>query len=149
MKHNDEHKNLFNDAAFTRGCVCPGDTLTYNCTTMGLGFTVWSGTAFDCYEITLRNQWFMHEIGDSCNNGNIVARSLSVEGNNYTSQLNVTVTPDTAGKTIVCYSDNGQVDTLISSFVIPTTGLSCFYFSYLYRKLKSTTSIQSPPTILL
>ena len=52
-----------------------------------------------------------------------MARSLSVEDNNYTSQLNVTVTPDIAGKTIKCLHDNGSIATLVFSLVIPTTGL--------------------------
>ena len=36
----------------------------------------------------------------TCNNGTTVGQSLSVQGNNYTSQLNVTITLETAGKTI-------------------------------------------------
>ena len=63
----------------------------------------------------------------SCTNGSIVARSISVEGNNYTSQLNVTVTLDTAGITILCYYS--RIDPAEESYdylevVIPTTGLS-------------------------
>ena len=29
-------------------CVCPGRELRLECTVVGLGTTVWSGTAFDC-----------------------------------------------------------------------------------------------------
>ena len=43
----------------------------------------------------------------SCNNGAIVARSLTADGNHYISQLNVTVTPDILGSTIECGYDNG------------------------------------------
>ena len=56
-----------------------------------------------------------------------MARSLSVEGNNYTSQLNVTITPETAGKTVECRSDNGTQDTLSFSRVIPT--VTGWYFN--------------------
>lgn len=56
----------------------------------------------------------------------IVGKSLSVDGNNYTSQLSVTITSDTAGKTAMCLSDNGTIEILISTFVIPTTGLLFF-----------------------
>ena len=113
------------------GCVCPGDTLTYECTVTGLGSTIWTGTAFECpltsNEIILLHSRFTSVYGASrsCNNGDIVARSLSVEGNNYTSQLNVTITPFIAGKTVECLSDNGTATTLLFSRVIPTvSGLS-------------------------
>ena len=110
-------------------CVCPGDTLIYECTVAELGSTIWTGTAFECSssnnEIILLHSRFTSVYGDygSCNNGDIVARSLSVEDNNYTSQLNVTVTPETAGMTIECIGDSGRYEILISSFVIPTTCL--------------------------
>ena len=113
---------------FTNRYVCPGDLVTYECTIKKTGSTVWAGDAFNCSgtdnEIVLLHSRFHNEINGSCNNGAIVARSLSVEGENYTSQLNVTVTPDTAGKTVECNSDNGTNTILISSFSIPTTGLS-------------------------
>ena len=96
---------------------------------MGAGFTIWTGTAFNCsasdYAILLLHNRFSSK-GDhgSCSNGAIVARSLSVEDNNYTSQLNVTVTPDTAGKTIECLYDDGLIAILVFTLVLPMTGLS-------------------------
>jgi hypothetical protein len=113
------------DAVSTNGCVCPGDKLSYECTVMGGGLTIWTGSAFSCSsfrnEIVLRHSSF----GGTgtywmCNNGAIEARSLSVEGNNYTSQLNVTVTPDTAGTTINCSHDNFTHKILIFTSIIPT-----------------------------
>jgi hypothetical protein len=110
------------------GCVCPGDTLTYECTIVGEKSTVWSGNAFICpsinNDIVLLHSRFESENGtsSSCNNGDIVGRSLAVEGNNYTSQLNVTIAPDTAGNTVECISDNGTTTMLIYSLVIPSTG---------------------------
>ena len=60
-----------------------------------------------------------------CDNGAIVARIINVEGNSYTSQLNITVTPDTAGKTIEYASYNGtQYQRLYTWTVPPATGLS-------------------------
>ena len=55
-----------------------------------------------------------------------MARTLSVEGNNYTSQLNVTVTLDTAGKTIECVHDDarGNEYYLFTSKIPTVTGLS-------------------------
>ncbi|MGJ8946006.1 hypothetical protein AB9K17_24250, partial [Salmonella enterica subsp. enterica serovar Kentucky] len=32
------------------GCACLGTVLTYTCTAVGTGNTLWEGTAFDCFE---------------------------------------------------------------------------------------------------
>ena len=119
-------QNYFIDLALTSGCVCPGDTLTYECTVEGYGVTIWTGTALDCpYHIALRHSQFSSTYGvfATCNNGAIVARSLSVEGNNYTSQLNVTFNSNTAGKTIMCLHDSYMFTTSVHlSTVLPTIG---------------------------
>ena len=60
----------------------------------------------------------------TCNNGAIVARILSIDGNNYTSQLNVTVTSETIGKTIECLHDDGLFVYTRFSSTITITGLS-------------------------
>ena len=87
------------------------------------GASVWNGTAFDCVsnEITLLHSRFINGTFGVCNNGAIMARSLFVEGNNYTSQLTVTITSDIAGKDIVCANDTSDSN-IISQFstVIPT-----------------------------
>ena len=50
---------------------------------------------------------------------------LSVEGNNYTSQLNISVTPNTVGKTIKCARDNGTDYKRLLTWTIPiVTGLT-------------------------
>ena len=111
-------------------CVCPGDQLTYRCTVQGsnTGGTLWNGTAFSgCpqNEILLQHHQFTPTGGPTgiCNNGAIVGRSLGVQGNNFTSQLNVTITPETAGKTITCAYDvltNDQTQNMIKfSMVVP------------------------------
>ena len=111
---------------FTSECVRPGDTLTYDCTVTGQpgGFTVWTGSAFDCLsnEISLpHNRYTLAEGAFGvCNNGAIVAKSLSVEANNYTSQFNVTVTTDIAGKTIECVRNDTFI-TVQLCIVTPTT----------------------------
>jgi hypothetical protein len=108
-------------------CVCPGDKLTYRCTVQGnsTGATIWTGTAFSGCQ---QNAILLHftstgDSTDTCNNGAIVGQSLGVRGNNYTSQLNVTITPETAGKTITCaYQDlAGQDSTIRFSTIIPGT----------------------------
>ena len=111
-------------------CVNPGDILTYECTVtcMAAGSTAWTGSAFDCLasnnHIVLLHIRFLHD-RRTCNNGSIVARGLSVEDSNCTSQLNVTVTPGIAGKTITCASDNGRHIKHLFFWTIPTViGLS-------------------------
>ena len=93
-------------------CVCPGDKLIYRCTVQGNinGATIWTGTAFSgCQqnEILLQHSLFTSTGGSTgtCNNRDIVGQSLGVQGNNYTSQLNITITQDTAGKIIACAYD--------------------------------------------
>ena len=88
------------------------------------GATVWRGTAFDCPigEIALLHNRFAEGTFGVCNDGDIVAKSFSVDGNNYTSQLNITITPDTAGMTIQCAPDE-NVTSIQFSIVTPTTGI--------------------------
>ena len=94
-------------------CVCPGNKVIYRCTVQGdaTGATIWNGTAFlgSCLqdEILLQHHQFTSTGGTTgtCNNGDIVGHSLGVQGDNYTSQLNVTITPDIIGKTIMCAYD--------------------------------------------
>ena len=87
--------------------------------------TVWTGSAFDCPStnnmIILSHQFSADRTYRICNNGAIVARILPVEGN-YTSQLNVTVTSETMGKSVECLHDDGRTSTFLFSLMIPTTG---------------------------
>ena len=95
----------------TNPCNCLDQTLTYECTvTGGLGgATVWTGTALDCPgdEIVLLHRRFIDpdRAIRSCNNGATVAQSLSVQDNLYTSQFTVTIVPNVAGKSIMCFYD--------------------------------------------
>ena len=107
--------------------ACPGDLLTYECIATGgsnIGATIWTGTAFNCpssgNEIILLHV-FINRIY-TCNNGSIVARILSGEGNKYTSQLNITVTPDIAGKIIECVHNDGLIERLLFSLALPIIG---------------------------
>ena len=90
----------------TNKCACLGDTLTYTCTILGVagGATVWIGNAFvSCAakEITLLHPRFIDgTIRTACSD--IVAETLSVEGNHYTSRFNITLISERVGKTVVC-----------------------------------------------
>jgi hypothetical protein len=115
-------------------CLCPGATvhnLTYECTTVGPGTTLWRGTAFNCsingHEISLRHTSFKTPDGafDQCNNGNITGHSLRVEGDHYTSQIHVLFTPDLLGRTIECIYNNLTSYQLIgNSTIVIITGTS-------------------------
>ena len=120
-------------------CICPGDQLIYRCTIQGsnTGDTLWTGNAFrGCQQnaIFLQHHQFTPTGGPigSCNNEAIVGRSLGVQGNNYTSQLNVTITPETAGKTIVCAYDplTGQNITIKFSTRISIVEMHIFAYNY-------------------
>ena len=96
----------------TSGCGCLGETLIYECTLVGgpSGATLWTGTALNncpSDEIVLLHRRFTEPGGTtrSCSNGATAAQSLYVRQSLYTSRLIVTITPNTAGKTITCTYD--------------------------------------------
>ena len=66
----------------------------------------------------------------SCNNGAIAARSLGVQGRNYTSQLNITLTPYIAGKTIMCaygaLTTDPADDNILFSAIVPGKHVAAF-----------------------
>ena len=89
------------------GCACPGSVLTFTCTAVGGGSTLWDGSAFTCIEngnsIVLRHSLFdSGGIAGVCSNGAIMGRSIGVENGCYTSQLNVTVDPTLNMRTVRC-----------------------------------------------
>jgi molybdopterin-binding protein len=98
----------------------------YECTVFGDygGITVWMGDFFHCsngkQEIALvHSQFTLGPEGEAsnsrtCNSGDarhmIVGKIVRVENGSFTSQLNVTLPPDSniiAGKSIECAYDNG------------------------------------------
>ena len=114
----------------SRNCVCPQDvnntlSLIYECTTVGPISTTWRGSAFVCpgmgNEILLRHTQFTMPGGTrvSCNDGNIMGMSVSVENNQYTSLLNVTYNSALSGRTIMCVHNDGVMDTVIGGSTIP------------------------------
>ena len=111
----------------TRTCTCPGNTITYTCTTVGGVATLWSGSAFpsDC-DITLNHSRFS-DIGGTqglCrSNRGFTGRSVEKTNNCYTSQLTVPVNSDSINKTIQCAVVHNSTSTsLIGTEVISTTG---------------------------
>ena len=117
-------------ASFTvDDCVCPGSTLRFNCTAVGAGITVWTGSAVPqgC-QLNLQHTQFndLIERGESrfCDDMSIVAKPLSVVGNCYNSQLNITsVGTDLNGRSIVCEHDMvGSTNNIGSYNIMLTTG---------------------------
>lgn len=113
-------------------CACVGDILTYKCTAIGGGATLWGGTTFNCptlrNEILLRHSQFSSPEGTTgeCNNGAIIGKSTGVENNCYTSQLNVTVSGSLNNKTVTCVhnSDTGQLNTIGEGLITLAPGWS-------------------------
>ena len=103
---------------------CPGDVLTTKCTNIGGGATVWLGTAFqcdsNCNEIILWHSQFNGSYNNiaSCNNGAIVARALGVVNNSYSSQLNVTVSPELNNTTVECVHSYNLTEVVVRSIQI-------------------------------
>ena len=84
--------NLFRDNHESNTCNCVGDTLTFECTAMNELLTIWRGSAFDCASTGNEIILFNSSIGvETCNDGMITVQVIRREGNNYTSQLNVTL----------------------------------------------------------
>ena len=106
-------------------CICPGYTLTLECTVVGtpLGTTVWRGNFFDCSNgiILLHDSDRFTLEKKDCNDGSIVAQGLIIDGDNYTSQLNITMNSDINGESIECYY-NFDEEIFVGSLTINTTG---------------------------
>ena len=104
------------------GCACTGSVLTYTCTAVGTGNTLWTGTAFDCATngIILRHERFTQSGGavGECNGGPIQGRSIRVENNCYTSQIDVMVSDAFNNKTIQCIHNSGTGINIIDTSVI-------------------------------
>ena len=112
------------EVSICNDCICPGDTVRYECTVFGDygGFTIWTGDFFHCSNgkrvVELRHHQLSNAQGGgasntrTCNDGNIVGRLIRVENGSFTSQLNVTLTSDIVGKSIECAYDNGTIHSI-------------------------------------
>ena len=92
--------------------------------------TIWRGSAFNCSmneTIALLHFLFgpnnqSNTAASECNNGSIHAYGVRVEGNCYTSQLNITVNADMIGKTVECVHYNESTESVIGTLIVATTG---------------------------
>ena len=109
-------------------CTCLGFNLVYECTVVAeSGATVWRGTAIDCseigYEIFLRHSSgvFMQERG--CENRDITAYGVEIEGNCYTSRLSVMISdPSMNNDSVQCFFTNGTSIAVGLSYIEITKG---------------------------
>ena len=88
---------------------------------------MFQGNALNCGatsdEISLLHSRFnaTSRTDGSCNDGLIVAQSVSVESNCYTSTLNVTfISPNLIGRMIKCIRDDGVMSALIGTISVPS-----------------------------
>lgn len=117
---------------FESSCACIENSLSLvvTCTVTGEGTTVWEGSALDCPQsddiITLIHREF-NNVSEkppvTCNNGAILASAIGVDGINYTSQLNVSVTKNSLNllldnKTLKCLYERQNQLKMIESTVI-------------------------------
>ena len=115
----------------TTGCLCPGDVVTYKCTTVKVTTMIWRGSVFsvlcprDVQELVVVYQDITFQDSGyiaSCNGGAIRASSVRAETESadlvYSSQLNVTLTSDMIGKSIKCFVDDGTSEIIIDSLNI-------------------------------
>ena len=98
---------------------------SYECTVVGGGFTEWQGSALACESrLSLRHSQFKYGTArEECNNGAVVVRAIGETDDNFTSQLNLTVSPDMNNKSVECIYNNGTTRTIVGiSTLIITTG---------------------------
>ena len=90
--------------------------MTFTCSVVGGGNTIWNGTAFDCpsansisnNQIFLRHSAF-GKLGDpngTCNEGAIIGEGVSIESTRFTSRLIVSINAYIVGKNVSCIYDN-------------------------------------------
>ena len=105
-------------------CTCPGDILTYLCSTVGPKFTTWEGSALQCpsHQIVLfHRDYKQNKAIGTC--GSSAAQGISItDNNNYTSQLNIIYDDHLNGTDIQCHYDDGTTQIFIGSASITSTG---------------------------
>ena len=107
-------------------CVCPGHELRLECTVVGVGTTLWTGSAFYCpnfrNEIVLHHSRFESGTYTACNRiiGHSVNTTSDSDGVKYISQLIIQLDENGTlnGSTVECFHDDGLVTRLIGMHTI-------------------------------
>ena len=97
-------------------CVCVGDTLTYECVSVGPGTTEWTGSGFtgcpsENDRILLLHSLFTEDVSGECNSGLILAQGVEVINDAYRSQLNITVNLLLNDTSVMCIYTDGLTGT--------------------------------------
>jgi hypothetical protein len=110
-----------------------GSVLTYECSVVGEGSTVWTGGGFDCPStndsIILRHTTEYNTTSRTCNSGSITGRGDLVDRDLFTSLLIIYYTPDLEGTNVTCIYDNGSIEVVIGTTpivydIVPDQGKS-------------------------
>ena len=100
--------NLLHCNYYQGHCICPEDIVVFVCSVSDGVATVWRGSIFNCpssgNEILSRHFNFESGTSGTCNDGQIAAYSTEVT-NSYSSQLNVTVSPEMHNGTVECIQE--------------------------------------------
>ena len=117
------------DLRIVSRCVCPGFNVTYECTTVGLGSTVWTlGSASECNVILRHTQFALETAVDTCMDGAVIGTGLRPEDNCYTSTLDVLVSSNLDGRVVQCEHDDGSSTTVIGTVILRlTTGMGMWW----------------------
>ena len=110
-------------------CTCVGQTLVFQSTAIGPGATIWHGSALHCpsslNEIHLLHSHFLNgNTSGTCNQGQIRAYALGVQGLHFRSQLVISeATAGMNGTTVECdYDDGVATHTIYSKEIVFTKG---------------------------
>ena len=108
-------------------CICPGNTVNFECTVVGAIATVWKGSFFDCpsNSVVLRHRIFTPGINGTCNNGKVVATGIEVINNRYSSQLIVTVDSGMNNGSVECIRDGSTETTVGTCPLVLAQGMIC------------------------
>ena len=103
-------------------CVCSGYNVTYECTTIGPGSTVWVlGNSSECEILLRHSQFASHTAVGQCMSGAVVGRGLQAAGSIYISQFSVLVGTHLDGRTVQCKYDDGASQTVIGTNTLTLT----------------------------
>ena len=91
---------------------------------------IWRGSIFNCYQgsqnlLILHHSVFGNGVRRTCNDDNIVAYDIDVTNKTYSSQLNVTVSPEMHNGTVECIHDTlNATSVLVGAYtLILATGI--------------------------
>ena len=106
--------------------------------------TVWDGSAIQCEHGTIHLRHSLYNETEKplriCNHGAIIAQAIGVDGNSYTSQLNISVAANSlsmfSNKIVKCSQDHSDAETtIIGSVKLNITKSKQKNFVYLYARI--------------